>query len=243
MPTLRLVREFLCGSPFPWTPIEDCRPFQHVQAQGPVPSLPPSLPSPSPSSLPPLLTAEQYIRLHRRTTGSRFYISPKVILDKISPPLCQRLLCVPLAPQDFGEGYLLANGDWAPAFERNLTVPQFIKQWYLRTRLQRSDLEDGQDEHFRLKKIFRSRVSDEAANVVNWNRPNIVTRPDHPYECDGWDYDIQQVPWLEKLGVTRQEARTTRDEMYTSYHNLDANPSEVSLNFFFTTGLVSKTDG
>lgn len=68
------------------------------------------------------------------------------------------------------------------------------------------------------------RPSLEATNVANWIRPEKIVRPaNYPHDF----YDIQQIPWREKLQVDRADARALRDSWYTSYHNLEYTPRGV----------------
>lgn len=53
--------------------------------------------------------------------------------------------------------------------------------------------------------------------IVEWTPPEKVVRPSG---FTGDFYDVQQIPWWEKLRVKRADARHLRDQSYTSYHNL-----------------------
>jgi WD40 repeat protein len=93
-------------------------------------------------------------------------------------------------------------------FEQNFTVEQFIRHWIAQTT--RTPLKKSLD-------ASAIRPSSEASEVDVWKRPLQVVRPkNHHHEF----YDIQQIPWREKLRVGRSDARTLRDSWYTSYHNL-----------------------
>ncbi|KAL1965775.1 hypothetical protein VTN77DRAFT_5096 [Rasamsonia byssochlamydoides] len=97
--------------------------------------------------------------------------------------------------------------------ERNLTIEQFIRQWLARTSI--SSLKGS-------LRLQVPRPSIEATNVANWIRPQKIVRPpDFQHDF----YDIQQIPWREKLRVDRADARALRDAWYTSYHNLEYKPS------------------
>ncbi|KAL2000714.1 hypothetical protein VTN02DRAFT_2709 [Thermoascus thermophilus] len=99
--------------------------------------------------------------------------------------------------------------------ERNLTIDQFIRQWLAQSTI--SPFQQFLPPHV-------PRLSPQAAtNVSDWTRPERIVRPSHyPYDV----YDIQQIPWREKLRVRRSDARALRDAWYTSYHNLDYSPPE-----------------
>ncbi|EFW17889.1 conserved hypothetical protein [Coccidioides posadasii str. Silveira] len=96
-------------------------------------------------------------------------------------------------------------------FERNLTVDQFIRQWFVRSCVPRY--------HLRAFKEPFVPISPEAANVLDWERPAKISRPDSSRL-----YDIQGIPWSTTLKVKRSDARALRDRLYTSYHNLKYTP-------------------
>jgi hypothetical protein len=58
-----------------------------------------------------------------------------------------------------------------------------------------------------------------------WERPLQVVRPKN-YQHEF--YDIQQIPWQEKLRVDRSDARALRDSSYDPYHNLTHEPGVIS---------------
>lgn len=109
------------------------------------------------------------------------------------------------------------NKRHSPAFERNLTVEQFIRQWYLRARMSQDRLG--------IKHPYPP-IASEAMNVQNWQRPTKISRPD---DHKGRYFDIQNIPWSSKLNVDRAAARSLRDQWYTSYHNLRFQPHGVCL--------------
>ncbi|KAH8692127.1 hypothetical protein BGW36DRAFT_400216 [Talaromyces proteolyticus] len=95
-----------------------------------------------------------------------------------------------------------------PTYERNLTIEQFIRLWRIR-----STMTDNDQERFNFPQ-----PDIEAANVAFWDRPERIISPqDH----DADFYDIQQIPWREKLNVRREDARILRDAWYTPYRNLN----------------------
>ncbi|WEW59309.1 hypothetical protein PRK78_004778 [Emydomyces testavorans] len=164
----------------------------------------------------PLLSEEQYHDLHELSQYSYFFIRPSLVLQafKDEDHLASSLLASPLAPS-VGEFYVDANGNRYPAFERNLTVDQFIRQWYLRCRIPQCDLGMMKDPFIQ--------ISSEAAHVLDWERPAKISRPD-----TSRIYDIQGIPWSTKLNVKRSDARALRDRLYTSYHNLKYIPGYYS---------------
>ena len=123
--------------------------------------------------------------------------------------------------QPYREGCLLIHCNNNVAFEQNFTVEQFIRHWIAQTT--RTPLKKSLD-------ASAIRPSSEASEVDVWKRPLQVIRPkNHHHEF----YDIQQIPWREKLRVGRSDARTLRDSWYTSYHNLtyELPGVRVPLNF------------
>lgn len=108
----------------------------------------------------------------------------------------------------------------SPAQERNFTVEQFIKRW-LQASLTNSAHVPSQ----------YPCPSLEAANVIQWPRPEKIVRPTN-LDIDEF-YDIQQIPWKEKLGVRREDARVLRDAWYCPYYNLHFSNDDVSTSRFF----------
>lgn len=102
------------------------------------------------------------------------------------------------------------------AFERNLTIEQFIREWSVRSRVRspRDPL-----------RVFLPPSVFDLPDIALWTRPSCITRPEDCYEPF---YDIQQIPWRERLRVDRRDARALRDSWYTSYHNLKYTNRKVS---------------
>ncbi|KAM5468120.1 hypothetical protein MferCBS49748_003648 [Microsporum ferrugineum] len=176
----------------------------------------------------PLLTQEEYETLHEPTDYSPFFIPPIMVLHSFNSYTSSILLANPLAPVNN------ANQNKPPAFERNLTVEQFIRQWYIRSRVSH--------ERFGVKEPYPP-ISGEAIHVLQWPRPTKISRPeDHKNRL----FDIQNIPWTSKLNVDRAEARALRDRWYTSYHNLRFQPHgfavtpQESENYFKAKTMYTK---
>ncbi|KAL4938429.1 hypothetical protein BDV06DRAFT_215114 [Aspergillus oleicola] len=60
-------------------------------------------------------------------------------------------------------------------------------------------------------------------DIIRWTPPAKISRPSG---YTGDFFDIQQIPWWEKLRVKRSGARQLRDTWYTSYHNLQQFPQQ-----------------
>lgn len=180
----------------------------------------PGIRTPRPSH--PLLTPEQYYARHQDSESSIYYIHPSLVLRKfeahIASPLLATLLAPPLSRPQIG-----ANGHVALAFERNLTIDQFIRQWFMRARVPRIRMPE-------LAGLFVNLPS-EAAHVLDWERPAKISRPD-----SSTVYDIQAIPWEAKLGVKRSNARLLRDRMYTAYQNLNPPDNDVSAKIYESQG-------
>lgn len=167
----------------------------------------------------PLLSEEQYEEIHRSSEHSSYFVEPSLILKAFDAPVASSLLATPLAPSE-DEMYTEANGITFPALERNLTFSQFVRQWFVRSRVPHAQL--GMEEPF-------VSVSSEAANVLDWHRPPKVSRPNGNRAAH---FDIQGIPWHRKLKVQREDARVLRDQLYRSYHNLKYRPHGVSHDSF-----------
>jgi len=95
------------------------------------------------------------------------------------------------------------------AYERNLTIDEFIQRWMIQTNL----FCDGFHAEGRSPSQIRS-----LSKMMNWKSALNTQRPP-TYKRNF--YDLQQIPWREILKVKRSTARHLRDTWYTSYHNLD----------------------
>ncbi|PGH12234.1 hypothetical protein AJ79_04414 [Helicocarpus griseus UAMH5409] len=176
------------------------------------------LPKATPSTPPPrpLLSAEAYYDLHEPSMESIYFIPPAIVLRYFSAHVASALLANPLAPVE-GLTYIVADGYEFPAFEKNLTVDMFIKQWFIRSRVPPEAVPSMQRPHVP--------ISEAAVEVSFWPRPNKISRPDdHQFKT----YDIQKIPWWNKLRVRRSDARLIRDTWYKGYRNLEFVPHGYS---------------
>ncbi|KKZ65367.1 hypothetical protein EMCG_08796 [[Emmonsia] crescens] len=163
-----------------------------------------------------LLTEEQYGYIHGPSEESIYYTPPSLVLKYFSAHIASTLLATPLAPCE-GHTYTLADGLEFPAFEKNLTIDMFIKQWLIRSKIP--------PEQLPLKDRPHVPISDAAADVSYWPRPQKITRPEnHQFKA----YDIQKIPWWKKMNVRRSDARMLRDSWYKGYRNLVFNPHGYS---------------
>ncbi|KAL4925505.1 WD40 repeat domain-containing protein [Aspergillus undulatus] len=96
--------------------------------------------------------------------------------------------------------------------ERNFDIGQFISQWihqFTAASIQMPSLAPP---------VF---PQTHISNILRSTPPAKISRPSG---YTGNFYDLQQIPWWEKLRVKRSEARQLRDQWYTSYHNLQLHP-------------------
>jgi hypothetical protein len=157
----------------------------------------------------PLLSLARYKRLHRYCEYSQYFIPPGLILDIFNKSVASMLLATPLAPL-IREVYVDADGFEFTAVERNMTVSQFIRQWFVRSHVQIPP-------HGAPVPKPRVMLPKEAIHVEQWDRPSKVSRP----ESGNFSaFDIQAIPWFQKLRISREDARAYRDRVYKSYHNL-----------------------
>ncbi|KAL4786612.1 YVTN repeat-like/Quino protein amine dehydrogenase [Aspergillus varians] len=92
--------------------------------------------------------------------------------------------------------------------ERNFDIDQFISQW----------LYQSSTASIPMLSLAPSVLPhNPLSSIIRWVPPPKTTRPSG---YTGGFYDIQQIPWWEKLRVKRADARQLRDQWYTSYHNL-----------------------
>ncbi|KAI9369405.1 hypothetical protein BJX61DRAFT_545622 [Aspergillus egyptiacus] len=92
--------------------------------------------------------------------------------------------------------------------ESNFTIDQFITQW-----LYQSSTASVPMMSLSQPMLPRNLLS----NIIQWIPPAKITRPSG---YTGDFYDIQQIPWWEKLRVKRADARQLRDQWYRPYYNL-----------------------
>ncbi|KAL4803030.1 WD40-repeat-containing domain protein [Aspergillus unguis] len=92
--------------------------------------------------------------------------------------------------------------------ERNHDIDQFIMQWICQSAAASIPTLSGAPAPVPQHNFL---------GLIQWTPPEKVARPSG---FTGDFYDIQQIPWWEKLRVRRSDARQLRDQSYTSYHNL-----------------------
>ncbi|KAK2737638.1 hypothetical protein FQN55_000994 [Onygenales sp. PD_40] len=194
---------FVFASSLPW--VESSRPFPDTIPQRQV-----AQPRRA------LLSLDDYEDLHMDSEYSIFYVPPALVLEHFSATVASLLLATLLAPWE-GIAYI-ANGTEIPAFERNLPVDMFIKQWLIRSRIPPAQLGI-------LARPSVPLVEEAASEVSYWPRPQKISRPDdHQFKS----YDIQNIPWWSKLKVHRSDARALRDRWYRPYRNLTGAPHGYS---------------
>ena len=101
---------------------------------------------------------------------------------------------------------LIANP--ATAQERNYDIDQFISQWLYQSSTASIPMLSLSPQVFPQSTL---------SNIMRWQPPAKITRPSG---YTGDFYDIQQIPWWERLRVRRADARQLRDQTYESYQNL-----------------------
>ncbi|OJI97906.1 hypothetical protein ASPVEDRAFT_123502 [Aspergillus versicolor CBS 583.65] len=92
--------------------------------------------------------------------------------------------------------------------ERNFDIAQFISQWLYHSSTASIPM---------LGLTPPVLPQNPLSSIIRWAPPAKITRPSGH---TGDFYDIQQIPWWDKLRVKRADARHLRDQWYTSYHNL-----------------------
>ncbi|KAL4790482.1 hypothetical protein BDV19DRAFT_394053 [Aspergillus venezuelensis] len=98
--------------------------------------------------------------------------------------------------------------------ERNSDIGQFIARW-----LYHSSNASVPMLSLAPPPMPHTHISD----IIRWTPPAKISRPSG---YTGDFFDVQQIPWWEKLRVKRSDARDLRDTWYTSYHNLQQNPQQ-----------------
>ncbi|KAL3458460.1 hypothetical protein BJX64DRAFT_279873 [Aspergillus heterothallicus] len=101
-----------------------------------------------------------------------------------------------------------ADSAHATTQERNFNIDQFISQWIYQSTTAAIPM---------LSLAPPVSPQNSLSSIAWWAPPARTTRPSG-YTSEY--YDIQQIPWWEKLRVRRSDARHLRDQWYTSYHNL-----------------------
>ncbi|KAE8144167.1 WD40-repeat-containing domain protein [Aspergillus avenaceus] len=114
-----------------------------------------------------------------------------------------------------GDPMLSADIIHGTTHEKNLNVDQFLSHWlYLSTM--------GE-----LPAEVPALSPTLLPSILGWDPPAKVARPSR-YQGDF--FDVQQIPWWEKLRVKRKDARMLRDRSYSSYHNLEYSNQGPALN-------------
>ncbi|KAL4883795.1 hypothetical protein BJY04DRAFT_184425 [Aspergillus karnatakaensis] len=109
----------------------------------------------------------------------------------------------PAADPHFAESVLLHTTQ-----ERNLNIDQFISQWLYESSTASIPM---------LSPTPPVSSQSPLSNIIRWALPAKIVRPSR---YNGEFYDIQQIPWWEKLRVKRSDARLLRDQCYEPYNNL-----------------------
>ena len=150
----------------------------------------------------------------------------------LPPIIAHYLFRQPLCPVDLhAEGGELVADVVRRADERNLSISQFIKHCYLESKLRIAEECSNWTERYPNipyqvpSSTFNAK--DEAAFVDEWKQEDHVAVPrgwDH-YGQDDPDnrsgkFDLQQMQWHERVGLTEGEARWERDNSYTPQDNV-----------------------
>ncbi|CEL08423.1 hypothetical protein ASPCAL11573 [Aspergillus calidoustus] len=118
--------------------------------------------------------------------------------------------------------------------ERNLNIDQFVHQWIYQSSTAAIPM---------LSLAPPVSPQNNLGSSPWWVPPARITRPSR---YTGDFYDVQQIPWWEKLRVRRSDARNLRDQWYTSYHNLQYNRQRPSVRLsdeeFYFQGKSMYTD-
>jgi len=150
-----------------------------------------------------------------------FFIQPLMIALSFNAPLATLLLRGRMNPTE-GEYYTDNAGIRQPAFERNLNLVQFMKQWFIRYRLGSSKALEPLPPPYNTVEF--PPVLEEAANAGTWTQPEEIER----LQVDMETFDVQGINW-QSVGVRRSDARKLRDSLYFPYTNIrHYQPHEVS---------------
>ncbi|RDW81642.1 WD40 repeat domain-containing protein [Aspergillus mulundensis] len=98
--------------------------------------------------------------------------------------------------------------------ERNYDIDQFISQWLFQSSTAAIPM---------LSLSPPALPQHALSNIMRWTPPAKIIRPSGYL---GDFYDIQQIPWWEKLRVRRADARQLRDQSYEAYQNLQQYPRQ-----------------
>ena len=165
-----------------------------------------------------LLSSDDYEDIHCRCYRSSWFLDPRDFFSQFDADIASSLFATLLCPSDDTD-FNKANGHAYTARERNLTVSEFIRQWYARHKLKGGP---------KFGEGFWSSISDQAAFVHDWVRPKKITRPAN---ANTHEFDIQGIPWSTTLATRRGEARDLRDHTYKSYQNIASYVPAVSPPF------------
>lgn len=114
---------------------------------------------------------------------------------------------------------------WPSSFiEKRTSIRRFLRYWFVccprACSVRQIERKTGRS----IPDILN--ISMESLRTRKWKRPPKISVPDNPQAAEG--SDIQGIPWEEKLGVSRRDARGLRDMFYQAFHNEPFEPFEVS---------------
>lgn len=126
------------------------------------------------------------------------------------------------------------EGDGVHEGDQNLSVSQYIKRIYLNQKWHHHQARIMWQQHHKPNQPFPEASPCTVYKPEEWERDDHVIVPQHYDHLLGAPFDLQQMNWYKRMGITPLEARRTRDSLYQNYQELKNSNANVS---FFTPTL------
>ena len=133
------------------------------------------------------------------------------------------LLCLPHAPVMTWRSVIETDRSETLLDDQNFSVSQYIKRVYVNQKWQQhQERLLWQQVHPHTRPFPEPQVVDKsnAAFVDEWEVEDHVIVPEDYDNINKPEFDLQQLDWYERIGITPQAARSSRDELYLCYRNL-----------------------
>jgi hypothetical protein len=157
------------------------------------------------------------------------------------------LLNKPLAPHNSTLEEQMADGTMVSVDESNLTVPQFIKRLYIDAKLKQEQLRRLSASYLGPSVVMLPlpgpSIGEAAAMVDDWAVAERVLVPTN-FDHNTTYFDLQQINWVDNVGLRPHRVRQERDSRYVEYRNTDneiTHASRTQLPCFVFTMLTTGT--
>jgi hypothetical protein len=120
------------------------------------------------------------------------------------------------------------EGEGVHEGDQNLSVSQYIKRMYLNQKWHHHQARIMWQQHHKANQPFPEPHPRTVYKPEEWECDDHVIVPQHYDHLLGAPFDLQQMNWYERTGITPLEARRTRDRLYQNYQELKNSNADVS---------------